>query len=68
MVVVVSVSGRVPPSRTANTKGVLALLARFRSLLSKPSSVMTEIANDISFAEDLKELLLFNPFSIARYS
>ena len=48
--VVVSVSGRVPPSRTANTKGVLALLARFRSLLSKPSSVMNEIANDISFA------------------
>ena len=46
----VSVSGRVPPRRTANTKGVLALLARLRSLLSEPSSVMNEIANDISFA------------------
>ena len=66
--VVVSVSGRVPPSRTANTKGVLALLARFKSLLSEPSSVMNEIENDISFAKEIKELMLFNPFSIARYS
>ena len=44
--VVVSVSGRVHPSRTANTKGVLALLARYRFF----SERTIERNDDISFA------------------